>query len=411
MDEDPLRPHWDRLGIAPTADAAEIRRAYARAVKTVDPESDPVGFQALRHSLESLMAQLLPGADDDPGRAAEADAFVRRLNAFRRAGDTVAAIALVDQLFDAQRPGAALLDAVGQLLFSRIALDRALSPALFLHLVKRFDWRDASGRAAQSDPQRHSVLLARVAAEDWHNALLTEAAGPDGVVAAAALSRTGVLSLPPGGLDRTQKEAARALMATLLELGQFLLDRFDARSLAALRQAVEGPPLLAAATAATLSAPARLDWWGTRRRLSMRSRILVAALVTAFGGAFIVSNLSTIGNRPDETPPDESARQVLDQTTATWVQLRPFNGSVLVYFSQLVTCRAALSKARYGLDTDRPDREFPLPPNEFTFPQFPTAQTAVDISAAPSLRFVSVQLVYLDGTASPVRIFRRGAGN
>lgn len=44
---------WDVLGIEPTTDEREIRRAYARELKLHRPEHDPYGFQELREAFDS----------------------------------------------------------------------------------------------------------------------------------------------------------------------------------------------------------------------------------------------------------------------------------------------------------------------------------------------------------------------
>ncbi|SQA97066.1 Uncharacterised protein [Cedecea neteri] len=44
---------WDVLGIEPTTDEREIRRAYARELKLRRPDKDPQGFQALREAFDS----------------------------------------------------------------------------------------------------------------------------------------------------------------------------------------------------------------------------------------------------------------------------------------------------------------------------------------------------------------------
>lgn len=46
---------WSELDIAPTADRAEIKRAYAAKLKTLDRERDVEGFQALREAYEAAL--------------------------------------------------------------------------------------------------------------------------------------------------------------------------------------------------------------------------------------------------------------------------------------------------------------------------------------------------------------------
>lgn len=49
---------WQELGISPTTDRRDVKRAYARKLKTTHPEDDPEGFQALRIAFEEIMSEL-----------------------------------------------------------------------------------------------------------------------------------------------------------------------------------------------------------------------------------------------------------------------------------------------------------------------------------------------------------------
>jgi hypothetical protein len=48
---------WDELGIAPIADLAAIRRAYAARLKQTRPDDDPEGFRSLRAAFEQALAR------------------------------------------------------------------------------------------------------------------------------------------------------------------------------------------------------------------------------------------------------------------------------------------------------------------------------------------------------------------
>jgi hypothetical protein len=55
---------WQELGIAPTAEVREIRRAYAQRLRHTHPEDDPEGFQRLRAAYESALAAAASDTDD-----------------------------------------------------------------------------------------------------------------------------------------------------------------------------------------------------------------------------------------------------------------------------------------------------------------------------------------------------------
>lgn len=65
MDEDGI---WTELDIAPTGDLAEIRRAYAARLKTIDVQADPHAFIALREAYDTARSgpapDLLFGGED-----------------------------------------------------------------------------------------------------------------------------------------------------------------------------------------------------------------------------------------------------------------------------------------------------------------------------------------------------------
>jgi hypothetical protein len=71
------RPPWSSLGIDPTGDEREIKRAYAKKLKEIDVEAEPAKFIALRKQFEQAQSQArwigADADDDDDGDADWAD--------------------------------------------------------------------------------------------------------------------------------------------------------------------------------------------------------------------------------------------------------------------------------------------------------------------------------------------------
>jgi hypothetical protein len=51
-----LRDPWKQLGIVPTDDGRTVKRAYARALKTIDVDADPGAFIRLREAMEAALS-------------------------------------------------------------------------------------------------------------------------------------------------------------------------------------------------------------------------------------------------------------------------------------------------------------------------------------------------------------------
>ncbi|MEO7578973.1 MAG: J domain-containing protein, partial [Massilia sp.] len=80
---------WDVLGIAPTGDEREIKRAYARRLKCTRPEDDPLAFQELHDAYEFALRVARHGyIEVDEEFEDEGEGEVQVQLQFERAGET-----------------------------------------------------------------------------------------------------------------------------------------------------------------------------------------------------------------------------------------------------------------------------------------------------------------------------------
>ena len=99
-------------------------------------------------------------------------------------------------------------------------------------------------------------------------------------------------------------------------------------------------------------------------------------------------------------------RQALELTSNSWLAFRRDMDSLL-YFTQLVSYRCAISKAVIGLDDAPVDRVLTLPPCDERNPyEIPSTVTPY-LTIPKTTRSVSVRLTYADGTESDIKTIRR----
>lgn len=89
---------------------------------------------------------------------------------------------------------------------------------------------------------------------------------------------------------------------------------------------------------------------------------------------------------------------------ATWVQ---FNDRY-AYFSSLFSSNCALKEARYSFDSKDLDQRMPLPPCSLRHHGYMPKNDAEVVKLETAPTYIAVQLVYYDGTVSPVSVIRKG---
>ncbi len=100
------------------------------------------------------------------------------------------------------------------------------------------------------------------------------------------------------------------------------------------------------------------------------------------------------------------ARETLENVLQNWVVGRLYRGRYLVYFSPLLNFRCGVSEIRYGVGDGPPDRVWEMRPCDLSAP-FDTARdekTYAEFDEKPEK--MSVEVVYADGSTSPVKVFR-----
>ena len=251
---------WTELGIAPGADAAAIRRAYAARLKTIRPDTDPQGFARLRNAYERALAAAEapsklssstptpgpgprppPPPSDPPVTIHEAPALLAVKDCLRR-GDLLAA---AESLARARAEGAlSLADDIrlADQLGWALAQDRSAPVAAVQAAAERLGWvaGRADGRVAAPWAK---ALGDRLDAEQWLAGLRRKAAsrlrwlGASHAVSARLLLGRGKLrTVPSMGRDPT----LRRLYGEFLLHAPVIGDQFDPARMEAVARLLTG---------------------------------------------------------------------------------------------------------------------------------------------------------------------------
>jgi hypothetical protein len=98
----------------------------------------------------------------------------------------------------------------------------------------------------------------------------------------------------------------------------------------------------------------------------------------------------------------QGIKGILDVTRSSWLAFRDFDGKVLLYFTHLLSYRAALAEIRYGVDVESPDRTFAFGAADPRNPYAVDTDAPIWIEVPAGTRYATVQVAFKDGTRSGV---------
>lgn len=104
--------------------------------------------------------------------------------------------------------------------------------------------------------------------------------------------------------------------------------------------------------------------------------------------------------------PPEQIKTVLDMTKANWVSFRDWQGKQLIYFTHLESWTCGIDYVFYGINGGALDQIWELAPCD---PDNPNAvlKDKPYLELPPgSVESIDVQLIYPDGSKSPVQTFQ-----
>ncbi|RWP68237.1 methyl-accepting chemotaxis protein [Mesorhizobium sp.] len=100
-------------------------------------------------------------------------------------------------------------------------------------------------------------------------------------------------------------------------------------------------------------------------------------------------------------------KKILDQFWTSWIAFDASGNRGLVYFSHMLSYRCAIKALHYGLNGAALDKEIKMPACDPKDPYAIPYDYQPYFKVADSVKTMSVQVTYTDGTQSPVREYKR----
>jgi len=97
----------------------------------------------------------------------------------------------------------------------------------------------------------------------------------------------------------------------------------------------------------------------------------------------------------------------LEMVAQHWLEFKDRGDELFVYYAMLIELRCAISEVHVGIDKAVPDKVVKLPPCDTRDLVSIAKGAPINLKLPPQTQFVSVKLLYRDGSASEVRTFRR----
>jgi len=375
---------WTELEIAPTRDEAEIKRAYARRLRSVD-RTDATAFQRLRRAYEVALGYGANGEEEEEGegegepepelkaapRPLSLAPIVREFMALGRANQIAEAIGAVARFIHGNALPSSRLAELQALLCGAVLDAEEQPPALLVALARYFRWNEVGNLLEHYRPDLLGRYLDRQGeAQAWLAHMRT-------IVQRHTLEAHTAQWLFRRYSDAFARQAIRgvdrlALAAMVREADRFapyLGDVLDPRMLDLLARRLKDPVGI------------------VEGKPKKARKILFIWLALVIVGVVARNSLDL----EHHSYPPSFVPKISPVAVDRWVEFSLLDHRLYAFLPALREMRRDIAEIRYGVDT--------TPPNQHVESVPPYLELPVET------RFVTMQLRYKDGTTSPLYRF------